>query len=264
LLRPRIISCLLIHEKGLVKTVKFKDPKYVGDPINAVRIFNEKEVDEIMVVDIDATIEGRDPDYSMIENLAAECRMPLCYGGGITNADQIKKIIQLGVEKVAISAAIIENPDLIPEATRRVGNQSVVVVLDVKKRKFSDKYDVWVHNAKKNTKRNPFELAKECEQKGIGELVINFIDKDGCMNGYDFKFIDQIYNHVNVPVTVLGGAGSLADIGRLINRYGVIGAAAGSLFVFKGKYRAVLINYPNQFDKEEIIKQGNLAKQYLH
>ncbi|NQU32404.1 MAG: imidazole glycerol phosphate synthase subunit HisF [Bacteroidetes bacterium] len=253
MLYPRIIPTLLIHKKGLVKTVKFKDAKYVGDPINAVKIFNEKEVDEIVVVDIDASINGNEPDYKLIENLAFECRMPLCYGGGVKTVEQAERILNLGVEKVAVSSVAIENPPTISALAQRVGNQSVVVVLDVKKRMFGNRYDIFTHNGKINTKLNPIEYAVEVEKKGAGEIVINSIDNDGMMNGYDLNIIESIREVINIPLTVLGGAGSLENIGELIKKYGIIGAAAGSLFVFKGKYRAVLINYPTSIEKDTLI-----------
>jgi len=254
MLYPRIIPCLLVHNKGLVKTVKFKDPKYVGDPINAVKIFNEKEVDELMVVDIDATAENQEPDYKMIENLAAECRMPLCYGGGIKTVEQALQIFSLGVEKIAISSISLENPALISQIAERVGNQSVIVILDVKKKLFGTNYEIWTHNATKNTGKNPVEFAKQCEALGAGEIIINSIDHDGVMKGYDHTLIDEIRESISLPMTVLGGAGTLDDIGELIKKHGIIGAAAGSLFVFKGKYKAVLINYPNRVEKESLIR----------
>lgn len=255
MLYPRIIPCLLVKEKGLVKTVNFKSPKYVGDPINAVRIFNEKEVDELIVVDIDATAEKREPDYALIESLAMECRMPLCYGGGVTSSEQIQKIVQLGVEKVSMSAAAINNPQLVTEAARRVGNQSVVVVLDVKKR-FLGKYEVCTHNGTVSTGQSPSEVAKRMEDSGAGEIVINSIDNDGVMKGYDLALVEKVRSSINIPMTVLGGAGSLRDIGQLISKYGAIGAAAGSLFVFKGVYKAVLINYPNRAEKDSLIQES--------
>ncbi len=254
MLYPRIIPCLLVHNKGLVKTVKFTDPKYVGDPINAVKIFNEKEVDEIMVVDIDASRENREPDYKMIENLAVECRMPLCYGGGIKSVEQADRIFSLGVEKIAISSIAVENPIIISQIAERVGNQSVIVVLDVKKKLFGSKYEIWTHNATKNTGKDPVEFAKLCESLGAGEIIINSIDHDGVMKGYDLILIDKIRESISLPITVLGGAGTLDDIGRLIKKHGIIGIAAGSLFVFKGKYKAVLINYPNRIEKETLIR----------
>jgi len=254
MLYPRIIPCLLVHNKGLVKTVRFSAPKYVGDPINAVKIFNEKEVDELMVVDIDATSENREPDYKMIENIAAECRMPLCYGGGIKTVNQAQRIFSLGVEKIAISSIALENHNLINQLAERVGNQSVIVVMDVRKKSFGNKYEVWTNNATKNTGKDPVEFAKHCEALGAGEIIINSIDYDGVMKGYDFSIIEKVRESISLPITVLGGAGTLDDIGKLINKFGIIGAAAGSLFVFKGKYKAVLINYPNSKEKEDLIR----------
>ena len=256
MLRPRVIPCLLVHEGGLVKTVGFKAPKYVGDPINAVKIFNEKEADELVVLDIDATVNGAEPDYKMIANLAAECRMPLCYGGGVRSAAQAKKIIGLGVEKVALSAAAIENPGLIKQIADEIGRQSVVVVLDVKKRMLSKEYDVFIHNGKKNTKRSVLEVATQVEELGVGEIVINSIDNDGQMKGYDLALAKKIRGVVTIPITFLGGAGSLDDIGALIRTCGVVGASAGSLFVFKGIYKAVLINYPNVVQRDELIRSS--------
>jgi cyclase len=258
MLRPRIIPCLLVSDGGLVKTQRFKDPKYVGDPINAVRIFNEKEADELTVLDIDATAEGREPDYQMIAHLALECRMPLCYGGGVRTAEQAKRIIGLGVEKVAISSAVIENPNIIGEMAAEVGSQSVVVVLDVRKPTFARDFEIFTHNGKRNTRRSLGELAREAEARGAGELVINSIDRDGTMKGYDLDLAQRMRETTHLPVTMLGGAGSLADIGALISRCGIVGAAAGSLFVFKGVYRAVLINYPTPRQRDELIS-GNMA-----
>ncbi|MDO9197154.1 AglZ/HisF2 family acetamidino modification protein [Rhodoferax sp.] len=256
MLRPRVIPCLLVHEGGLVKTVGFKAPKYVGDPINAVKIFNEKEADELVVLDIDATVNGAEPDYRMISNLAAECRMPLCYGGGVRSAAQAKKIIGLGVEKVALSAAAINDPNLITQIADEIGRQSVVVVLDVKKRMLSKEYDVFTHNGKNNTKRSVMEVATQVEALGVGEIVINSIDNDGQMKGYDLALAKKMRDAVNIPVTFLGGAGSLDDIAALIRTCGVVGASAGSLFVFKGVYKAVLINYPNVVQRDELIRSS--------
>lgn len=258
MLRPRIIPCLLVHEKGLVKSVNFKNHKYVGDPINAVRIFNEKEVDELMVIDIDATVENREPDYKMIENLATECRMPLCYGGGVKTVEQAQRIFSLGVEKIAVSSAIIEDPAFITRMAEKVGTQSVVAVLDVKK-KLLGGYEVYTHNGKKKTGKNPVEFAKELEKLGIGEIVINSIDNDGVMKGYDMGIIEKVRDAVSIPMTVLGGAGSLEDIKRLIKQFGIIGASAGSLFVFKGVYKAVLINYPSREEKDNLIMDNYIS-----
>ena len=254
MLYPRIIPTLLIHKKGLVKTVKFKDGKYVGDPINAVKIFNEKEVDEIVILDIDASANNTEPDYQLIEKLAFECRMPLCYGGGIKSAEQAQRIFSLGVEKIAISSVAFQKPQLIPEMAERVGNQSVVVVMDVKKKLFGG-YEVMIHNAKKSTGVNPVSFSKEAEKLGAGEIVINSIDNDGMMQGYDLGLINKIREVITIPLTVMGGAGTYDHIGEVIKEHGIIGAAAGSLFVFKGKYRAVLINYPTNAKKEELLNK---------
>ena len=255
MLRPRIIPCLLVHDKGLVKTVNFKNPKYVGDPINAVRIFNEKESDELVVIDIDATVKKEDPDYKLIERLASECRMPLCYGGGIKNVEQAQRIFSLGVEKIAISSAAIENPDLVTLIAERVGNQSAVVVMDVKKKVFGG-YEVVTHNGNKATGKSPIELAKLFQSKGAGEIIVNSVDQDGRMKGFDLALAEKIREVISCPLTILGGAGSIDDLGNLISKFGIIGASAGSLFVFRGAYKAVLINYPTQEEKERLIQHN--------
>lgn len=260
MLRPRIIPCLLVHNTGLVKTIKFGDPKYVGDPINAVKIFNEKEVDELIVMDIDASVQKKEPDYTMIRNLAVECRMPFCYGGGIKTIEQVEKIISLGVEKVAISSEAIKNPKFVAQASGVVGSQSIVVVMDVQKSKFFGKYELKTHNAQIKTGINPVDFARVMEDMGAGEVVINSIDNDGVMNGYDYELVRKVRQTINLPITVLGGAGSLKDIGALIYEHGIIGAAAGSLFVFKGKYRAVLINYPGREEKDALVANMQQVK----
>jgi imidazole glycerol-phosphate synthase subunit HisF len=258
MLRPRLIPCLLVSDGGLVKTVSFRQPKYVGDPINAVKIFNEKEADELIVLDIDATARNRGPNLRLITQFAAECRMPLCYGGGIKSIEQAVQIIGLGVEKIAISSAAMENPQLISMIAKEIGSQSVVVVLDVRKKE-KDGYEVWTRNGHKNTNQCPKAAAKQAEALGAGEVVINSIDNDGSMKGYDLALAGDVRHSIGVPLTILGGAGSLEDVRKLIGHCGVIGAAAGSLFVFKGPYRAVLISYPGQAQKEELIRHSASA-----
>jgi cyclase len=258
MLRPRIIPCLLVKDGGLVKTVNFGNPKYVGDPINAVRIFNEKEVDELMVLDIDATAEKREPDYKMITDLAAECRMPLCYGGGVKTVEQVQKIISLGVEKVALSAAAVETPELISAAAAKVGRQSVVVVMDVMKSGQFRRYEVSTHNGTRRTGMDPVLFAQLAEKLGAGEVVVNSIDRDGKMTGYDLELASKVREAISLPMTVMGGAGSLNDIEGLIHTFGIVGAAVGSYFVFKGKYRAVLISYPCRTDKDSLIQRAML------
>lgn len=251
MLRPRITPCLLVHQGGLTKTVRFTDHKYVGDPINAVKIFNEKQADELIVLDIDATVEDRPPDFQLIGHLALECRMPLCYGGGIKSAADAGRAVELGVEKVAISSAAVERPRLLAEMAEEIGRQSVVAVLDVSRQQ--DGYRVMTHNGRRDSGRDVETLAAELEELGAGEIVVNSIDRDGTMEGYDLELARRIRDAVSVPMTVLGGAGKLAHISELVATCGVLGAAAGSLFVFKGIYRAVLINYPSQARKERLL-----------
>tara|TARA_B100000575_G_C23142892_1_gene665652 strand:- start:6942 stop:7709 length:768 start_codon:yes stop_codon:yes gene_type:complete len=251
MLKSRIIPVLLKNEDGLVKTINFKNPKYVGDPINAVRIFNEKEVDELIILDISASRKNLEPDYKSIKMWADESRMPLCYGGGIKNADQAEKIFSLGVEKVAVSSSAVNDPKIISEIGNRVGSQSVIGVLDVKKNIFGN-YKVYTLNGEIKSNEKLIPLINKFEDLGVGELVINSIDRDGTMSGYDYELIDIVRKNSNVPLTVIGGASSLKNIQDLVYKHKIIGAGVGSLFVFKGKYRAVLINYPSKFEKNEI------------
>lgn len=253
MLRPRVIPCLLVHNGGLVKTVAFKDPKYVGDPINAVRIFNEKEADELTVLDIDATAHKAEPDFKMVARLAAECRMPLCYGGGVKTAEQARRIIGLGVEKIAISSAAMEAPILVSQVAQEIGGQSVVVVIDARTDPRTGMSMVWTHNGTRATGRTVLDVAQEAEALGAGEIVVNSIDRDGTMSGYDLSLARSVRQAVGIPITLLGGAGSLEDIKALVEACGVVGAAVGSLFVFKGAYRAVLINYPAPQKKDELF-----------
>lgn len=252
MLKSRIIPCLLVHKKGLVKTVSFKDPKYVGDPINAVKIFNEKEVDELMVVDIDCTVENRDPDFEMIKHLAVECRMPFCYGGGVKTVEHAKKIISLGAEKVALSSEAVNNIDILQKIGTAVGFQSVVVVLDAKKKGLFGTYEIFTHNGKKATGIKLKDYLDKINKIGVGEVVINSIENDGKMQGFDFNLFDIARDIIDGPLTILGGAGKIEDIKDAIKRYQTIGVSAGSLFVFKGKYKAVLINYPNLQERKSL------------
>lgn len=253
MLKPRIIPCLLVQDGGLVKTIKFKNAKYVGDPMNAVRIFNEKEADELIVLDIDASINNTEPNYKMIANLAKECRMPLCYGGGIKTLAQAEKIISLGVEKVALSSIVFEDPNLIIEIAEKLGRQSVVVVLDIKKNILSSNYTAWTHNSTYNTKRNVTEMISQIQKLGVGEIVLNFIDFDGTFKGYPVEVVHKFKKEIKVPLTIMGGANNLESMSDAVKKCGLMGVAAGSLFVFKGSYRAVLINYPEPKIKERLI-----------
>lgn len=266
MLRPRIIPCLLIYEGALVKTIEFKEPKYIGDPINAVKIFNEKEADELIVLDIGATVNSLKPNFKLIEKLASECRMPLCYGGGITCVEEAIKLVDIGVEKVAISAAAIKNPSIIKELVLAVGSQSIVAVIDVFKKKnfFSEKYQLRSHSNKKIYDEDPFSLIDKFQENGVGEIIVNSINKDGLMQGYDIELASKVKSLAKVPITFLGGAGSLEHFKELFDKLGIVGSAAGSLFVFKGKYRAVLINYPTQDQKLKLylntIRKKNVKK----
>ena len=255
MLRPRIIPCLLVHKGGLVKTVQFAAPKYVGDPLNAVRIFNEKEVDELMVLDIDASRLGRLPNTALIAQLAAECRMPLCYGGGVKTVEEFENLIALGVEKVAVSSAAVDTPELIGRAAERIGRQSVVVVIDVKTDGITRRPEVVTLNATRRSGLEPAAFARKMQELGAGEIVLNSVDRDGQLRGYDLDLVDRVREEITLPLTVLGGAGSLDDVRDLVRRYPVIGAAAGSLFVFKGKYRAVLINYPTHAELDALAQR---------
>jgi len=253
-LRPRIIPCLLLHNGGLVKTIRFSEPKYVGDPLNTVRIFNEKEVDELIVADIDATVLNREPNYSLIAQLAAESRMPLCYAGGIRAPDQVERIVALGVEKVAIGTAACTSTNIVAEAARRVGSQSVVVVLDAKWVSSTNRYELFTHRGQRSTGLDAADFARRVESTGAGEILVNSIDQDGVMKGYELALIDLVRSAVRLPLTVMGGAGSIGDISAVIQRHGIIGAAAGSLFVFKGRFRAVLLQYPSRAERDVLLK----------
>lgn len=243
MLRSRIIPCLLLHKGGLVKTRQFKEPKYVGDPLNAVKIFNEKEVDELMFIDIDATTEGYEPRMPLLRSLAVESRMPLCYGGGVTTAEQAARIVATGFEKVSVSAAALARPALIKEMSEAIGAQSVVVTLDVKANRLFAGHTIYTHNGRQKHKQPLLEFCQQAVSLGAGEIVINSIDRDGEMAGYDLDLARRVRDAIDTPVTMLGGAGSTEHMQALIDAIGTVGAAAGSFFVFKGPYRAVLINY---------------------
>lgn len=243
MLRSRIIPCLLLHKGGLVKTRQFAEPKYVGDPLNAVKIFNEKEVDELTFFDIDASTVRQPPNLTLLKNIANESRMPLCYGGGVDNADLASRIINIGFEKVSISSAALSRPQLIREMAETIGSQSVVVTLDLKKNRLFSGYTIHTQNGKQKVKTDVLDFCHQAVEYGAGEIVINCIDRDGEMKGYDLELARSVRQRVSCPLTFLGGAGSADDMQNLIDTVGVVGAAAGSLFVFKGAYRAVLINY---------------------
>lgn len=249
MLQPRVIPCLLLKNKGLVKTVYFKNPKYVGDPINAVKIFNDKEVDELIFLDITATIERRKPYFDLIKEIATECFMPFAYGGGINNVEDAKQILKLGAEKIIINSSAT-NFDFIKTASKIFGNQSVVVSIDVKKDVFGN-YIIYTHSGTKKINNDLFDFIINMEHLGAGELFLNSIDRDGTMNGYDLNLIKSVVDTVDIPVIACGGAGKIKDFHDGAVIAGASAVAAGSIFVFHGPYRAVLINYPSS---EEIKK----------
>lgn len=247
--RVRVIPALLIRNGGLVKSVKFKDHKYVGDPINAVKIFNEKEVDEIVILDISATAEKRGPNMKQIKELTAEAFMPLGYGGGITSLEEIKELIAAGVEKVIINTSAFYRPQLIKEGARYAGSQSIVVSLDVKKNIWG-RYKTFVECGSKNTNVDPVTFAQRMEQAGAGELLLNAIEKDGTFSGYDTELIKVVSAAVKIPVVAIGGAAAITDFAQAIH-HGASAVAAGSMFVFQRPHQAVLISYPNQKELKE-------------
>lgn len=251
--RIRVIPILLLKGNGLVKTVRFKNEVYVGDPINAVKIFNEKEVDEIIIIDVTATIRKKSPDMKIISNIAGECFMPLCYGGGITNIEEIKKIFFSGVEKISLNTSAMENPSLITEASKLFGNQSVVVSIDVK-RSFNGVHFVYIHRGKKKSKKEAVAFAKEMQERGAGEILLTSIDREGTFSGYDLELIQKMSDAVQIPIIACGGAASVNDFTEAV-KHGASAVAAGSMFVFHGKLRGVLINFPSQ----EILKEKFFA-----
>lgn len=250
--RIRIIPVLLVHNGGLVKSRKFKNYTYVGDPINAVRIFNEKETDEIVIVDIDASRDKRGPDMRMIEKITGEAFMPLAYGGGISNISEVKQLFYLGVEKIILNRSAVNKPELIKEAASIVGSQSVVVSIDVKKN-WLNKYKVYTENGTGNTNKDPVEFAMECEKCGAGEIFLNAIDRDGTYEGYDLEILKKVSAAVSIPVIACGGAGSVEDFRQAVVDGGASAVSAGSMFVFQRPHNAVLISYPSQEELKEKI-----------
>jgi len=255
MLPPRVIPCLLLRNQGLVKTTRFKNPKYVGDPTNAVRIFNDKEVDELVFLDITASSEQRPPQFELLARMTSECFMPLCYGGGVRTIADMRKLFALGIEKVAVNTYAAENPDFIREAADIFGSSSVIVSIDVKKPMFG-KNEVVTLGAKNRTGLDPMEFAQTMEARGAGELLLNSVDRDGTMLGYDLDLIRSISSSVDIPVVALGGAGSVRDLGRAIREGGASAAAAGSMFVFHGPHKAVLITYPSPAELSAAFRES--------
>lgn len=252
MLRIRVIPCLLLKGQGLVKTVKFKNPQYVGDPINAIKIFNDKEVDELMLLDITASVEGRGPSFETIKDVASECFMPLAYGGGIRSMRDIHTILSMGVEKVVVNTAAITKPDLIAEAVREFGSQAVVISMDVKKKLFGG-YEIMQARGTRGTGYDPVTFAKKMSQLGAGELLLNAIERDGTQSGYDLELVNLVAPQVTIPVIAVGGAGRVDDFVSVCKVGGASAVAAGSMFVYTGKHRAVLITFPARTELEKAL-----------
>jgi cyclase len=255
MLAARLIPCLLLKGAGCVKTVRFRKPTYLGDPVNIVRIFNDREVDELVVLDIDAAPEGRSPRLALLADLASECFMPLCYGGGVRSLEDVQRLFALGVEKVAINTQAVLNPALVESAARQFGSQSIVVSIDVKA-DLLGRRRVVTHGGRRSHALDPVAHAREVERRGAGEVFLNSVDRDGVMRGYDLDLIREVAEAIRVPVIACGGAGCLEDAVRAL-RAGASAAAAGSLFSFAGPNRAVLISYPDRPDIDAAFTEGN-------
>lgn len=256
---PRIIPCLLLRGNGLFKTVQFKNEKYIGDIINAVRIFNEKEVDELIILDITATVENKSPRLELIKDIASECFMPLCYGGGIKSLSEIEQIFKAGVEKVSLNTSAVQNSKLITEASEVFGSQSIVASIDVKKNIFG-KYQIYSHSGSKPYQVQLIEYVRQLERLGAGEILLNLIDRDGTRKGYDLDLIKSISQAVDIPLIACGGAGDITDFKKAFDA-GASAAAAGSFFVLHGKHLAVLITYPKF---SEIEKLFSLKEEFVN
>jgi len=258
MLRPRVIPCLLLRGRGLYKTVRFAAPKYIGDPINTVKIFNEKEVDELLLLDITATPEQRDPNFELIGDIAGECFMPLTYGGGVTSVEQIRKLHRAGVEKVSLNSAAFHNSRLVEESCATFGSSSIVVAIDVKKTFFGN-YEVWINSGKTNTKKDAIRYAEQVARLGVGEILVNSIDRDGTMGGFDLNLLKKISSAVETPIIACGGAGILDHVREVMGKTGINAVAAGSMFIFHGKHKAVLISYPSPTQLEELQLSNNVS-----
>jgi imidazole glycerol-phosphate synthase subunit HisF len=245
MLKTRVMPCLLLRNGALVKTVKFDKFKYIGDPINAVRIYNEKEVDELVFLDISATMQKRRPDFKLVSEIAGECFMPLAYGGGVRSVEDLRELFKIGVEKVIVNSYAAENPEFILQAANLFGSQSIIVSIDVKKNIFG-KYSTYVQSGKKKLDFNPVEYAAKMQEWGAGEILLTSIDRDGTWEGYDIDLIKQVSASVSIPVIACGGAGRVDDLLRAVQEGGAQACSAGSMFVFQGKDLGVLIKYPTK------------------
>lgn len=252
-MRPRIIPCLLLNGTGFYKTTCFKTPVYLGDPINILRIFNEKSVDEIAIFDIEATHAKRGPNFEFLQDLASECFMPLAYGGGITSVAEMKRLFQIGFEKVVLNSVLADRPVLLTEAASTFGSQSVVACMDVKKSLFGG-YEVVTTSAMKRVGRKPADWARELEALGAGEIIVNSVDRDGTLSGYDIELVQLVTSSVSVPVIACGGARNAQDFGAVVKQGHASACGAGAMFVFQGRHRAVLINVPSEREIDAVFQ----------
>ncbi|NMC79718.1 MAG: imidazole glycerol phosphate synthase subunit HisF [Chloroflexi bacterium] len=253
MLMPRVMPCLLLKDGSLVKTIKFKDPGYIGDPINAIRIYNEKEVDELIFLDITATIEAKRPPFKVLSEIASECFMPVAYGGGIRHLEDIQEIFSLGIEKVVINTYAAEKPDFVRQAADKFGTQSIVASIDVRK-KLLGRYEVYTQGGRKGTGLDPVAYAIQMQQQGAGEIMLTAIDRDGTQEGYDIELLRKVTAAVDVPVIASGGAGKVTDFGLAVKEGGASACAAGSMVVYYGRNRAVLINFPTRAELEAVLE----------
>lgn len=249
--RPRIIPTLLIDDRDLIKTVQFGKRTYLGDPVNAVKIFNRKGIDELSILDIGATKNQREPDYEILKDIASEAFMPLSYGGGITTLDQVHELMKIGYEKVVLNSSLVRNPELITNSADQFGSQSIVASIDAKKT--GSGYKCFISDGTEESEWNPVELAKEAERLGAGEIIINSIDNDGMMKGYDVDLVKSVADSVTIPVIAIGGAGGINDLKTVLQDGHAHAAAGGSMFVYYGRLKAVLITAPSE---KELISAG--------
>lgn len=252
MLQARVIPVLLLKGKGLVKTVKFEQPKYIGDPINAVKLFNDKETDELVFLDIEASKQGKKPDFELIKNIATECFMPLGYGGGIQDISDIEKLFSIGIEKVIINSTALRSLDLISQAAAIYGSQSIVLSVDVQKNIWG-KHQIYSHSKTKHVHSDVITYIQQAERAGVGEIILNAVDRDGLMKGYDLALLSKAVEATQIPVVICGGAGNIDDLKKAVDA-GASGVAAGSLFVFHGPHKAVLINYPTQQQLKQLFQ----------
>lgn len=253
MLRTRIIPCLQLIDESLVKTVKFDDHGYIGDPINTVRIFNELEVDELCFLDIRATVQNREPNYKILSEIADECFMPLSYGGGIKDVKMALKILNIGFEKVVLNSAAAKNHELISKIANEVGSQSVIVSIDVKKN-WLGKYSIYTNDGTKKINLDPVDYAKFVEGKGAGEILLTSMNKEGTWEGFDMVITKKVSEVINIPLIAQGGAGSVDHIAEVVKKGGASAVGIGSMVVYQQKGMGVLVNFPDKSKLENKLK----------